>query len=61
MDDAQRKQVKENGFLIIKDALTPATVALLNDIFVRPRPSLAGPFIARIIPSRQYTSTYPKS
>ena len=45
MDDAQRKQVKENGFLIIKDALTPATVALLNDIFVRPRPSLAGPFI----------------
>ena len=34
MDSAQRKQLKENGFLIVKDVLSPSTVARLNAIFV---------------------------
>lgn len=34
MDDSQRRQFRENGFLIVKDVLTQETVAHLNAIFV---------------------------
>ena len=35
MDAEQRQQFKDNGFLIVKDVLSPATVASLNATFVR--------------------------
>ena len=35
MNVEQRQQFKDNGFLIVKDVLSPATVANLNAIFVR--------------------------
>ena len=37
MDDSQRRQFRENGYLIVKDVLTQETVAHLNAIFVSPR------------------------
>ena len=35
MNVEQRQQFKDNGFLIVKDVLSPATVARLNATFVR--------------------------